>query len=109
MDTGIKEVAYLWRELDDKWYRIQTNSPYLIAKLKRRQNATICGKTTIGSKQYWLIFRIKYNKPSTAKQSFKRLTNCRNNFTYRNGVFRAEVSTNGSLQSDFKYQNEVSK
>ena len=98
MDKGIKEMTYMWRELNDNWYRIQTNSPTVIDKLKRRKDAKICCKTTSGSTVYWLIFRVKYNKPSTAKQSFKRLTNCKKNFTDRNGLISAETSTNGSVK-----------
>ena len=98
MDKGIKETTYMWREMNDNWYRIQTNSPTVINKLKRRKDAKICGKTTSGSTVYWLIFRVKYNKPSTAKQSFKRLTNCKNNFTVKNGCFHTETSTNGSVK-----------
>ena len=109
MVEGIKEVAYMWREMNDDWYRIQTNSPTVINKLKRRKGASICGSTTRGSTQYWLIFRLQYKKPSTAKQSFKRLTGCKNNLTVRNGVYRAEASTYGSLQTDNRYQNEESK
>jgi hypothetical protein len=96
MDKGIKEMTYMWRELNDNWYRIQTNSPTVIDKLKRRKDAKICGKTTSGSTVYWLIFRVKYNKPSTARQSFKRLTNCKKNFKDRNGLISAETSTSGS-------------
>jgi len=98
MDKGIKEITYMWRELNDNWYRIQTNSPKVINKLKRRK-AEICGKTTSGSTVYWLIFRVQYNKPSTAKQSFKRLTNCKKNFTDRNGLISAETSTKRSINS----------
>jgi len=99
MDKGIKEITYMWRELNDNWYRIQTNSPTVINKLKRRQDAKICGKTTRGSTVYWLIFRVQYNKPSTAKQSFKRLNNCKNNFTDRNGLISAETSIRCSTNS----------
>ena len=98
MDKGIKEVTYMWREMNDEWYRIQTNSPTVINKLKRRKDANICGKTTRGSTVYWLIFRLTYKKPSTAKQSFLRLTGCKKNFTVTNGCFRAETSTNGSVK-----------
>ena len=91
MDKRIKKVTYMWREMNDEWYRIQTNSPTVINKLKRRKGASICGSTTRGSTQYWLIFRLQYKKPSTAKQSFKRLTGCKNNFTVHNGCFQYEI------------------
>jgi hypothetical protein len=81
----------MWREMNDEWYRIQTNSPTVIDKLKRRKDVQICGKTTRGSSIYWVVFRLQYKKPSTAKQSFKRLTGCKNNFTVHNGCFQYEI------------------
>ena len=98
MDTGVKHMAYMWRELNDEWYRIQTNSPYLIDKLKRRDKVIIVGKTLVGSSNHWLIFRIKYKKPSTAKQSFLRLTGCKDNFSSVNGLLKCEMSTSGSVK-----------
>ena len=91
MDSGIKEVAYMWREINDDWYRIQTNSPKVINKLKRRKGASICGSTTRGSRMYWLIFRLQYKKPSTARNSLIRLTNCGDDLTVRNGVYKVEI------------------
>ena len=91
-------MAHMWREFNDEWYRIQTNSPSLIDKLKRRDKVKIVGKTLVGSSAYWLIFRIRYKKPSTAKQSFIRLTGCKMNYTYKNGMFSAEMSTSGSVK-----------
>ena len=52
------EMVYMWRELNDEWYRIQTNSPYIIGKLNRRskkKNKILVGKTVKSSSQYWLI------------------------------------------------------
>jgi len=104
MDTGIKDVAYLWRELNDKWYRIQTNSKYLIDRLKRRMKVhktiTLCGKTLTGSSQYWMVFRLPYNKPYSARRSFLRLTNCGNKYKTVKGVMRAEVFPRRTLKSD---------
>ena len=97
-------VTYMWREMNDDWYRIQTNSPTVINKLKRRKDVEICGKTTRGSRVYWLIFRIQYKKPATARESLYRLTNCGDNLTVKNGVYRAESSTYGSIQKDVKYE-----
>ena len=91
MDKRVKEVTYMWREMNDEWYRIQTNSPTVINKLKRRKDVKICGKTTRGSSVFWIVFRLQYKKPSTAKQSFKRLTGCKNNFTVHNGCFQYEI------------------
>jgi len=104
MDKRMKELTYMWREMNDDWYRIQTNSPTVINKLKRRKDVEICGKTTRGSRVYWLIFRIQYKKPATARDSLYRLTNCGDNITVRNGVYRAESSTYGSIQKDVKYE-----
>jgi len=96
----MKELTYMWREMNDDWYRIQSNSPTVINKLKRRKGAKICGSTTRGSKQYWVMFRIKYKKPSTARASLIRLTNCGKNLTVRSGLYEAEASTYGSVQKD---------
>ena len=53
------EMVYMWRELNDEWYRIQTNSPYIIGKLNRRSKKKnkirLVGKTVKSSSQYWLI------------------------------------------------------
>jgi len=93
MDYGIKEVAYLWRELNDTWYRIQTNSPRLIRKLSRRRDVIVCGKTTRGSSQFWRIFRLQYNRPQNARRSFFRLTGCGKNYTTVNGTISAEIDS----------------
>jgi hypothetical protein len=92
MDNGLKHyTTYMWREFRDEWYRIQTNCPTVIQKLKRRENVKEVGRTVRGSSQYWRIFRLKYNKPSTARRSLIRLTNCRNKLTVKNGLYRAET------------------
>ena len=51
MARGINEVAYMWREMNDDWYRIQINSPRLIRKLKKRTTTEIYGRTLIGSEE----------------------------------------------------------
>ena len=101
MDKRV-ETTYMWREMNDDWYRIQTNSPKIIDKLKRRKDVKICGKTTRGSTVYWLVFRLQYKKPATARTSLIRLTDCGNNLTVRNGVYKAEPSTYGSVQAEVK-------
>jgi hypothetical protein len=106
MDKRLKYMVYMWREFNDDWYRIQTNYQPLIRKLRKRtgRNKTqIIGKTLVSSSHFWLIFRVKYNKPSTAKQSFMRLTNCRNNFTVKNGVISTEIVH----KMDSKMEDEV--
>ena len=106
MDKRLKYMVYMWREMNDEWYRIQTNYPPLIKKLKQRtgRNKTqIVGRTLVSSTQFWLIFRVRYNKPSTAKQSFKRLTGCKNNFTVKNGL----ISTEMVYKNDSKTEDEV--
>ncbi len=96
------QITYMWRESNDDWYRIQTNSPKVIDKLKRRKDASICGSTTRGSTEYWLVFRVQYKKPTTARTSLARLTNCGDNLTVRNGVYKAETSTSCSVQAEVK-------
>ena len=88
---GLNEVAYMWREMNDNWYRIQTNSPRLIRKLKKRTTTKICGRTLIGSEEYWVIFRLHYNKPIYAKQGFQRLIGQNKIKTADNGVFTADL------------------
>ena len=89
------ELAHMWREFNDEWYRLQTNSPYVIKKLNKRLARTdkvkTCGKTIPGSTESWMLFRVRYKKPSTAKQSFIRLTNCKSKYTSENGVITAEI------------------
>ena len=87
----MNEVAYMWREMNDSWYRIQTNSPRLIRKLKKRTTTRICGKTLLGSSEYWVIFRLHYNKPIYAKQGFQRLIGQNTVKTADNGVIKAEL------------------
>ena len=91
MARGINEVAYMWREMNDDWYRIQTNSPRLIRKLKKRTTTEICGKTLFGSSEYWMIFRLHYDKPIYAKQGFQRLIGRNKIKTADNGVITADL------------------
>ena len=91
MARGINEVAYMWREMNDDWYRIQTNSPRLIRKLKKRTTTEICGRTLFGSSEYWMIFRLHYNKPKYAKQGFQRLIGQSKMKAADNGVITAEL------------------
>jgi len=101
MDKRV-ETTYMWREMNDDWYRIQTNSHKVIDKLKRRKDTTICGSTTRGSSKYWVIFRLQYKKPTTACNSLVRLTHCGDNLTVKNGVYKAEISTSCSVQAEVK-------
>ena len=101
---GLNEVAYMWREMNDGWYRIQTNSPRLIRKLKKRTTTKICGKTLQGSSEYWVIFRLHYNKPQYAKQGFQRLIGQSKMKTADNGVITAELV----YKLDTKTEAEVS-
>ena len=88
---GLNEVAYMWREMNDNWYRIQTNSPSLIRKLKKRTTAEICGRTLLGSSEYWVIFRLHYNKPKYAIQGFQRLVGRNKVKTADYGTKKAEM------------------
>jgi len=104
MAGGLNEVAYMWREMNDDWYRIQTNSPRLIRKLKKRTTTEICGRTLIGSEEYWMIFRLHYNKPIYAKQGFQRLIGQNTVKTADNGVIKAALV----YKLDTKTEAEVS-
>ena len=88
---GLNKVAYMWREMNDDWYRIQTNSPTLIRKLKKRTTTKICGRTLLGSSEYWVIFRLHYNKPKYAKQGFQRLIGQNIVRIADDGFFKAEL------------------
>lgn len=104
MAERLKEFAYMWRESNDTWYRIQTNSPTLIRKLKKRTTAKICGQTLAGSSEYWVVFRLQYNKPIHARQGFQRLIGQNKIKTAENGYNVAELV----YKSDIKTEAEVS-
>ncbi len=89
MDTEMKEVAYMWREMNDEWYRLQTNSKKIIKKLLKRKTASVCSKTVSGSSSYWYVFRLRYNKPSTARQGFKRIIGQKEIKVSKSGLFSA--------------------
>jgi len=63
----------------------------VIRKLKKRTTTEICGKTLFGSSEYWMIFRLHYNKPKYAKQGFQRLIGRSKMKTADNGVITAEL------------------
>ena len=86
-----KDKTYLWQELRGKrWWRIQTDDPVVIRKLKRRKTATVC---------VWflnaptVIFSIQYKSPRLARQSLQRLTGQIVKKDALNDLFFADTST----------------
>ena len=90
MKKNFNPIAYLWRETNDYWYRIQTNVPSIARKLLRRETAKV---VSTALNDYMYIFRIKYKSPANARLSFRRLTGCKN----------LKAPTNGVYSSDFRY------
>ena len=74
MDNGMRYYACMWRESNDDYYRIETNSPKLIRKLQKRITASPCGRTMKGSTKHFRMFQLKYNKPNRALNGFRRIT-----------------------------------
>ena len=64
--------TYLWHEVrGDNWWRIQTNDPRVIRKLRRRKTASLCLWCINDS---IVVFRTQYYSAKEAKKSLHRLT-----------------------------------
>ena len=87
MTSKRNPIAYLWRETNDRWYRIQTNVPSIVRKLLRRETAKVVSRAI---NDYMYVFRIRYRRPVNARLSFRRLTGCQNLKPPENGVFTAD-------------------
>ena len=81
MDNGLRYTAAMWREATDEVYRIQTNCPKVIRKLQKRTTTNKCGWTLKGSTKHFVVYQLRYNKPSSARQGFLRLT-CQENLLF---------------------------
>jgi hypothetical protein len=86
-----KYNTFMWQEVKrDSWWRIQTDNPVVIRKLKRRKTATVC---------VWflnaptVIFSIQYKSPRLARQSLQRLTGQIVKKDALNDLFFADTST----------------
>ena len=54
-------MSYLWQEVKgDKWWRIQTNDPAIIRKLRRRDTTSI---TVYCYNDPMMVLRTQYYKP----------------------------------------------
>ena len=85
-----KYKTYLWQEVrGSKWYRIQTDDPKIIRKLRKRKSASLC-VWCINDKI--VVFRTQYYSPDKAKLSLQRLTNQKPKKDAENGVFYAETT-----------------
>ena len=86
-----KYKTCLWQEVKrDSWWRIQTNDPSVIRKLRRRKTATLCSWALNDSS---VIFRIRYKSPRLARQSLQRLTGQNIKKDALNDIFAADTST----------------
>ena len=85
-----KYKTYLWQEVrGSKWYRIQTNDPAIIRKLRKRNSASLC-IWCINDKM--VVFKTQYYSPDKAKTSLQRLTGQKPKKDAENGVFYAETT-----------------
>ena len=83
-------MSYLWQEVKgDKWWRIQTNDPAIIRKLRRRDTTSI---TVYCYNDPMMVFRTQYYKPEKAKQSFERLTSQKIEKDSVNGLLVAKTA-----------------
>ena len=86
-----KYKTYLWQEIrGSNWYRIQTDDPSVIRKLRRRKTATLCSWALNDSS---VIFSIRYKSPRLARQSLQRLTGQKVKKDSLNDVFVADAVT----------------
>ena len=94
---GIKrKYVAMWQETSrHPEYRIQTNDPDIIRKLRRRQTTTDAGSTRFHRDQDYYkgmrIFRLRYSSPKLAKQSLRRLCST------RYGELQKDASTGGFI------------
>ena len=100
-----KHKTYLWQELRGKrWWRIQTDDPAIIRKLRKRNSASLC-IWCINDKM--VVFRTQYYSPDKAKISLQRLTGQKPKKDAENGVFYAETTPILDSKSTSESQNEL--
>ena len=94
--NNVTHYVALWQETPrHQEYRIQTNDPDIIRKLRRRQTTTDAGSTRFHRDQDYYkgmrIFRLRYSSPKLAKQSLSRL--CGTKY----GELKKDASTGGFI------------
>jgi len=100
-----KYKTYLWQEVrGSKWYRIQTDDPKIIRKLRKRKSASLCVWCINHS---IVVFRTQYYSPDKAKISLQRLTNQKPKKDTDSGLLYAE--TTPILASNNKPQTSKDK
>ena len=100
-----KYKTCLWQEVKrDSWWRIQTNDPSVIRKLRRRKTATLCSWALNDS---MVIFSIRYKSPRLARQSLQRLTGQKVKKDALNDLFVAYTVTKLTSKSTSESQNEL--
>ena len=92
----MRKYVAIWQEsLRHPEYRIQTNDPLVIRKLRRRQTTMDAGGTWFHQNlEYYKrmkIFRLRYSSPTLAKQSLSRL--CGTKY----GELKEDASTGGFI------------
>ena len=79
----------MWREVrGDDWWRIQSNDPKVIRKLRRRKTASVCLWCLNDS---LVVFRTRFYSAKEAKKSLHRLTGQKPRKDAENGLFFAET------------------
>ena len=94
--NNVTHYVAIWQETPrHQEYRIQTNDPDIIKKLKRRQTTTDAGRTLFHCNQDYYkgmrIFCLRYRSPKLAKQSLRRLCST------RYGEVQKDASTGGFI------------
>jgi len=100
-----KHKTCLWQEVKrDSWWRIQTNDPSVIRKLRRRKTATSCSWALNDST---VIFSIRYKSPRLERQSLQRLTGQKVKKDALNDLFVAYTVTILDSKSTSESSNEL--
>jgi len=94
--NNVTHYVALWQETPrHQEYRIQTNDPDIIRKLRRRQTTTDAGSTRFHRDQDYYkgmrIFRLRYSSPKLAEQGLRRL--CGPDY----GPVKKDASTGGFI------------
>jgi hypothetical protein len=89
-----KKYVAIWQEIPrHPEYRIQSNDPVVIRKLRKRKTTSDAGSTRFHRDQDYYkgmrIFRLRYSSPKLAKQSICRL--CGTKY----GRLKEDASTDG--------------
>ena len=92
----MRKYVVIWQETTrHPEYRIQSNDPFVIRKLRKRKTTSDAGSTRFHRDQDYYkgmrIFRLRYSSPKLAKQSLRRLCST------RYGGLQKDASTGGFI------------